>query len=250
MGNVVRAMTPSEVPNRHSILLKTKAEKLIRRHGSMEPVDLLRVMIDVEFAGRIAVVTSFGAESAVLLHLVSQISLATPIIFLETGKHFSETLIYQKQLTEHLGLVDVREQRPDQTEISRKDPSGELCQENPDQCCHIRKVVPLERALQPFDAWITGRKRFQSQGRAGLDMIESDETHIKINPLALWNAARVAEYFREHNLPKHPLVDNGYPSIGCAPCTRAVEKGEALRAGRWSESEKTECGIHKVIEES
>ncbi len=107
-------------------------------------------------------------------------------------------------------------------------------------------LAVLEKALRPFDVWITGRKRFQDQDRAQLDIIESDETHVKINPLVLWEKAEVEDYFRVRGLPRHPMVEEGYPSIGCAPCTRAIKSGESLRAGRWSESEKTECGIHKV----
>lgn len=247
MGNIGQTITTNEGSIRRQPLPKTKIEALVRRHGRKDSVDLLRVMIKEEFPDRIAVVTSFGAESAVLLDVVAQVSLDTPVIFLETGKHFPETLAYRKRLVEHLGLTDVRDQSPDPTEISRNDPNGKLWQVSPDHCCHIRKVVPLETALEPFDAWITGRKRFQSHDRAGLGTIESDGTHIKINPLVLWDATKVAKYFSARNLPKHPLVENGYPSIGCAPCTRAVESGDSLRAGRWSDSEKTECGIHKSV---
>lgn len=221
-------------------------ETLNARHRDKDPVDLLRAMIEKEFPGKIAVVTSFGAESAVLLDLVAQVSRDVPIIFLETGKHFRETLAYRKTLIEHLGLTDVRNNFPDSIEIERNDPRGMLCQENPDHCCHIRKVLPLEKALRPFDVWITGRKRFQNHDRAQLDIIESNETHVKINPLVLWDETEVADYLRTRDLPRHPLVEKGYPSIGCAPCTRAIKRGESLRAGRWSESEKTECGIHQA----
>ena len=221
-------------------------ETLNGRHQNKDPVDLLRVMIEEEFPGKIAVVTSFGAESAVLLDLVARVSRDVPIIFLETRKHFPKTLTYQQTLIEHLGLTDVRNNFPDPSEIERNDPQGKLCQENPDHCCHIRKVLPLEKALRPFDVWITGRKRFQDQDRAQLDIIESDETHVKINPLVLWKKTEVADYFRVRGLPRHPMVEEGYPSIGCAPCTRAIKSGESLRAGRWPEGEKTECGIHKA----
>ena len=227
---------------------KQNVEDLIHSYGDKDAAELLRIMIDEVFPGRIAVVTSFGAESAVLLDLVSQISQSTPIIFLETGKHFPRTLKYRTQLITHLGLTDVRNQYSDAADIKLSDPNGNLWEENSDQCCHIRKVLPLEKALRPFDAWITGRKRFQGESRATLEPIECDETRIKINPLALWDAARLSNYLSERNLPKHPLVDLGYPSIGCAPCTRAVGEGESLRDGRWSGRAKTECGIHKVLE--
>ena len=233
-------------PTERSTWLRRQAESLNGRHGDKDPVDLLRAMIEEEFPGRIAVVTSFGAESAVLLDLVAQVSRDVPIIFLETRKHFPETLEYRETLIEHLGLTDVRNNFPDTSEIARNDPQGSLCQENPDHCCHIRKVLPLEKALRPFDVWITGRKRFQNQDRAQLDIIESDETHMKINPLVLWEEAEVADYLRVRGLPRHPMVEKGYPSIGCAPCTRSIQSGESPRAGRWSESKKTECGIHKA----
>jgi len=233
---------------RHMPPSKSNVEDLVRSHGGKDAEELLRVMIEEVFPGRVALVTSFGAESAVLLHLVAQISQSIPVIFLDTGKHFPETLDYQTQLIRHFGLTDVRGENPDPADIESSDRNEELWKVNPDQCCYIRKVLPLEKALQPFDAWITGRKRFQSESRIELDTIEFDETHIKINPLASWAMNRVFDYLKEHDLPKHPLVELGYPSIGCVPCTRPVGQRESLRDGRWPGRPKTECGIHKAVE--
>jgi len=248
MGKNIPRVKTGDGSLRHGPAFGRNFEDLFQKHGEKEALDLLRVMIEEVFPGRIAVVTSFGAESAVLLDLVSRISRSTPVIFLDTRKHFLETLEYRTRLIKHLGLTDVRNQYPDATDVESCDPNGELCEVNPDQCCHIRKVLPLEKALLPFEAWVTGRKRFQSESRTRLDAIEFDETHIKINPLASWDVARVSSYLADRGLPRHPLVELGYPSIGCAPCTRAIREGESLRDGRWADRTKTECGIHKVVE--
>ena len=239
--DVVKSAVPDLGP------LREQTDGLVRRHSGRKAGDLLDVMIKEEFPGRIVVVTSFGAESAVLLKLVSEISKDTPVVFLETQKHFPETLLYRDQLVERLGLTDVRSRVPAPAEIGRIDPDGTLWKLEPDRCCYLRKVVPLEEALKPFDAWITGRKRFQGDERTELNVIESDETHIKINPLAYWSEEQVKDYLVKHDLPEHPLVDRGYLSIGCAPCTRPVETGQSYRSGRWSGTEKKECGIHKAV---
>ena len=248
MGKNIRPVQTADRSVRRAPSFSSNFENLIERHGDKDAAELLRVMIEEVFPRRIALVTSFGAESAVLLDLVAQISQSIPIIFLDTGKHFPETLEYRAHLIRHFGLTDVRDQCPGADDIESRDPNGELWDVNPDQCCHLRKVLPLEKSLLPFDAWVTGRKRFQSESRTKLDTIEFDETHIKINPLASWDMARVSDYLMEHDLPKHPLVELGYPSIGCAPCTRAVGEGESPRDGRWSDRTKTECGMHKVVE--
>ena len=214
--------------------------------GDRAGPELLRALITGPFAGRIALVSSFGAESAVLLHMVSRIDPATPVIVLDTGKLFPETLAYRDALAGRLGLTDLRSVAPDPTDLGRHDPDGSLWSLEPDLCCHIRKTEPLDRALAGFDAWITGRKRFQGAGRAALPTLEGDTAtgRIKVNPLAPWSAERLSRYLADHDLPVHPLVADGYRSIGCAPCTRAVAPGEDQRAGRWSWLDKTECGIH------
>jgi phosphoadenosine phosphosulfate reductase len=220
--------------------------RLQHRYGRLAAQPLLRAMIGWEFPGRIAVVSSFGAESALILALVAEIDPTTPVIFLDTGKHFTDTLSYRDRLTAHLGLTDVRSVQPLATEVASTDADGRLWSRNADACCHLRKVMPLERALAGFEAWITGRKRFQSGQRAGLETIEAVDSRIKINPLAKWSLSQVASEFRTRGLPKHPLVEQGYPSIGCAPCTARVEKDAPARAGRWAGMEKTECGIHRA----
>lgn len=227
-------------------LLHSKVSDLIALHGDKNGLELLQVMIEEEFPGKIAGVSSFGAESAVLLDMIASISKETPIVFLETGKHFRETLEYRDRLISHLGLTNVRDERPAVIEIEEDDPEGELWSINPDYCCHLRKVLPLERSLEPFEAWITGRKQFQSNGREELASIELVGKHIKINPLARWDSVQLKDYLVSRELPRHPLSLKGYPSIGCATCTKPVRAGENERAGRWADSEKTECGIHKA----
>ena len=196
--------------------------------------------------GRIAVVSSFGAESAILLSVVAEIDASVPVIFLETGKHFPETLAYRAELAERLGLTDVRDIVPGERTLREQDPDGELWYYDPDACCRIRKVGPLERTLSPFAAWISGRKRFQAATRAGLSFVEQDGARLKLNPLADWDAERIRSETARRGLPQHPLVARGYPSIGCATCTRPVAAGEDSRAGRWAGSSKVECGIHRA----
>ena len=208
---------------------------------------LLRTMRDV-FPGRIAAVSSFGAESAVVLHMLAGIDPAVPVIFLDTGKLFPETLAYRDTLVARLGLLDVRSARPDPARLAVTDPNGALWQHDPDRCCRDRKVEPLETALSGFAAWITGRKRYQGASRRTLDMVEAGpDAKIKLNPLARWSAAEVEHYLARHDLPLHPLRARGYRSIGCTTCTRPVLPGEESRAGRWSGTGKTECGIHRVL---
>ena len=222
-----------------------RAERLNARYADADAETLLRAMIEDEFPGRIALVSSFGAEAAVLLHMVAQIAPAMPVIFLNTGKLFGETLRYRDELARLCGLTDVRNIQPDLRQVEAVDPDGVLWYGNPDMCCFVRKVEPLRRALAGFDASITGRKRFQGGARAGLAPIEADDDgRIKINPLAGWDKASIEAYFERHDLPRHPLEADGFLSIGCMPCTDRVKPGENARAGRWRHSDKTECGIH------
>lgn len=207
---------------------------------------LLARAIREDLRGRVAVVSSFGAESVLLLALVAEIDPATPVLFLETDRHFPETLAYRDEVARRLGLADVRDIRPDAAEAEAQDPTGELWYYDPDACCALRKVRPLDRALSGFDAWITGRKRHQAQTRRALPLIEIEDGRIKLNPLADWDAGRIADEITARGLPRHPLVERGYPSIGCANCTRAVGEGEDERAGRWAGLRKVECGIHRA----
>lgn len=219
--------------------------RLIEDYGELDGEELLHPLIRDVFPGRIALVSSFGAESAVLLHMVSRIDPQTPVIFLETGKLFPETLAYRDTLVARLGLSDVRSIAPLDSDVRHLDPRGTLNETNPDLCCRFRKVEPLERALRGFQAWITGRKQFHGGVRANLATIETADWRIKANPLAGWDPARIETYMATHDLPRHPLVALGFPSIGCAPCTAPVTgDAEDVRAGRWAGLDKTECGIH------
>jgi len=197
-------------------------------------------------AGRLALVSSFGAESAVLLHMVSLTRRDTPVVFIDTRLLFAETLVYQQEMAERLGLSDVRVIRARNLELAARDPDGTLHRRDPDACCAMRKTEPLEAALAGFDGWITGRKRFHGTTREQLEFFEAEPGtgRIKVNPLAHWRRQDVQTYIEENRLPRHPLVAKGYPSIGCMPCTSPVGEGEDIRAGRWRGAEKTECGIH------
>lgn len=223
------------------------AGALQARYGALTAPEILDAAINTVFAGRIALVSSFGADAAALLHLVSEVNPATPVLFLETGKHFPETLRYRDRLIARLGLTDVRSLRPDPVRLTEIDPEGALWLRNTDQCCHIRKVEPLARAMEGFDAWITGRKRFQNGQRAQLTAFETEGGRVKVNPLAAWTKDDVKAYVARHDLPPHPLVAEGYLSIGCLPCTSRVAAGEDERSGRWRGKAKTECGIHLGI---
>jgi phosphoadenosine phosphosulfate reductase len=205
---------------------------------------ILELALTGEFAGKTAVVSSFGAESAVLLKLVADIDPNTPILFLNTGKLFGETLRYRDRLQDRLGLGDIRSLSPSLEERTNQDPEGTLWSRNADACCDFRKTVPLNRALAPFKAQITGRKRFQTRDRAQMQPVEYFEGRYRFNPLWNWDLHQLEAFMERHKLPRHPLVEDGYPSIGCIPCTRRVQQGEDYRAGRWSGLEKDECGIH------
>jgi phosphoadenosine phosphosulfate reductase len=198
------------------------------------------------FAGRIAVVSSFGAQSAVLLAYVAEIAPATPVLFIDTGKLFAETLQYRQDLTERLGLLDVRDLRPQAGAVQARDPQGTQHRSDPDSCCSLRKVVPLERALAPFAAWVNGRRRAQSATRAAIPLLETVDGRVKVNPLAAWSDAQVETEMTRRRLPRHPLVSRGYASIGCAPCTRPARADGDHRSGRWPDTLKTECGIHRA----
>ena len=209
-------------------------------------LDHLRRAILADYPGRIALVSSFGADSVVLLHLVARIAPATPVLFNQTGMHFAETLAYQRELADDLGLANVRIVRPTSWDLSA-DSNADLHKTDPDACCHSRKVNPLQRALTPFRAWISGQKRHQSAMRSAIAHQELDATgRVKLNPLADWSARDLLRYRQANDLRPHPLVRQGYPSIGCAPCTTRVAVGEDPRAGRWRGRDKTECGIHFI----
>ena len=220
------------------------AEMMEQRFAGMSAQAMLARLLSDELAGRVAAVSSFGAESAVLLHMVAEIDRDVPVIFTNTQKMFGETLAYRDELAERLGLTDLRVYRPDPRRLAAKDPTGLRWSYDPDGCCDIRKVEPLARALAPFEAWLSGRKGFQAGTRRALPRFEVVDGRLKINPLADWSKADLDAYFADHDLPRHPLEAQGFLSIGCAPCTSRVQPGEDPRAGRWRGWDKVECGIH------
>ena len=222
-------------------------KRLNDRFGHADTATMLRELITGKLIGNAAVVSSFGAESAVLLHMIAQIDRAFPILFLDTGKMFDETLAYRDALVARLGLNNVQSILPDAVAIAARDETGLRWSYDPDGCCDIRKVIPLAKALAPLDASITGRKGFQSSTRTGLARFELDDDRLKVNPLASWTKQRLDDYFKAHDLPAHPLVAQGFPSIGCQPCTSRVQDGEDPRAGRWRGWDKVECGIHTSV---
>lgn len=206
-------------------------------------LDLLRQGIADHF-GRIALVSSFGTESAVLLDMIARIDRALPIVFLDTGKLFPDTIAYRNALIARLHLTDVRTIRPDPAHLANFDPDGRLFARDPDFCCALRKTMPLDAALEGFDAWISGRKRSQSETRAAIEIRETGpDGRIILNPLHDWTRQDIETYFDARNLPRHPLEADGFASIGCLTCTRRIGPGENPRAGRWQGTPKTECGI-------
>ncbi|GAB5457271.1 MAG: phosphoadenylyl-sulfate reductase [Henriciella sp.] len=205
---------------------------------------ILRASILREWQDEITYVSSFGTESAVMLALIADVNPDLPIVFLETGMHFPQTLDYKDELIERLGLSNVREYTPAEDERLEKDPKNTLWKTNPDACCEIRKVRPLEPALEGFNAWITGRKRFHGGARLKMPVFEHAGGRFKVNPLASWTQEDVQNYFKYRQLPRHPLQAQGYPSIGCWPCTKPAEDPSDIRSGRWAGQNKTECGLH------
>ena len=197
------------------------------------------------YAGRIAVVSSFGIDAAVLLHLVAAIDRAVPVVFIDTGKLFADTLSYRDTLVARLGLADVRSIAPNAVALRKRDLAGDLWRRDADACCELRKVEPLAEALEGFAAWISGRKRYHGADRETLPLVEIADGRLKINPLADWPAKRLRDYAARHRLPPHPLETQGYTSVGCTHCTTTTLPGEDPRAGRWRGTAKTECGIHR-----
>lgn len=213
-------------------------------YGHLSAVEIIERAVTDLFIGEIAGVSSFGADSAVLLHLIAQVDANLPVIFLDTGKHFEETFAYRDALAADFGLTNIRVVAPDTAALERIDPTGLLHQTDVDACCAVRKVEPMARGVEPFHAWFTGRKRFQASTRAALPVFEAVGPRIRVNPLARWTTADQADYMRAHALRENPLVAYGYLSIGCFPCTKPVAPGEDARSGRWAGQAKTECGIH------
>jgi phosphoadenosine phosphosulfate reductase len=208
------------------------------------PEEILAAACDTVGAGRLAVVSSFGAESAVMLAAAAAVDPALPVLLIDTGYLFPETLAYRDMLQERLGLRDIRAIGPNGEELAAEDAEGDLYARDPDACCALRKVRPLAKALAGFAGWANGRKRFQGAARTAIPIAEADGARLKVNPLALLSPEEIAARFRALDLPPHPLEAFGFRSIGCMPCTTATRPGEDPRAGRWRGRGKVECGIH------
>ena len=220
------------------------AEKLDRELHGASPTEIIATALQIVGREHLALVSSFGTESAALLKLTAEVDPAIPVIFLDTGWLFEETLAYRDALIKMLGLTDVRSVKPLEQALSREDPERSLWFSDPDACCRIRKVEPLNRALAPFRAWINGRKRFQGGLRADIAVVEQDGARLKFNPFANVSREQIEAIYRTSGLPPHPLAAKGFLSVGCMPCTSRTSTGEDVRAGRWRGTAKTECGIH------
>jgi phosphoadenosine phosphosulfate reductase len=228
---------PSDLPS---------AQELDLALRNASPADVIAAALSVVGRERLAVVSSFGTESAALLKVMADVDASIPVIFLDTGWLFEETLAYRDTLIATLGLRDVRSVKPLEEALSREDGNRELWFSDPDACCRIRKVEPLARALAPFSAWINGRKRFQGGLRAAIPVVENDGSRLKFNPFANVSREAIEAIYQLAKLPPHPLTAMGYLSVGCMPCTSRTSLNEDARAGRWRGRPKTECGIHTV----
>jgi len=220
------------------------ADMLDRALREASPAEVVEAALKAVGREHLALVSSFGTESAALLKVMADVDPAIPVVFLDTGWLFEETLAYRDTLIATLGLHDVRSIKPLEEALSREDPDRELWFTNPDACCRIRKVEPLARALKPFSAWINGRKRFQGAARADIPVVEQDGVRLKFNPFANSSRDEIEAIYKLANLPPHPLVASGFMSVGCMPCTSRTSPDEDARAGRWRGRPKTECGIH------
>jgi phosphoadenosine phosphosulfate reductase len=223
---------------------QSPAQALDRALRAASPAEIIEAALKTVGRDRLALVSSFGTESAALLKVMADVDPAIPVVFLDTGWLFEETLAYRDTLVARLGLRDVRSIKPLEQTLTREDPDRELWFSDPDACCRIRKVEPLARALAPFSAWINGRKRFQGGLRAELAVVEDDGAKLKFNPFANVPREEIEAIFRRADLPQHPLVASGYRSVGCMPCSSRTAADEDARAGRWRGRAKTECGIH------
>lgn len=224
-----------------------QVDALNDKYRNATPQELIQGILEVDFPGQVSLVSSFGTESAVLLHMAAQVDPDVDVIFINTGKLFGETIRYKNKLSEQVGLRNVRAIMPKPALLDQNDSKGILWSQNADRCCYTRKVEPMQRALKNVNIWISGRKGFHGGGRAKLPLFELVEGRIKVNPLAGWQKEDLDAYFESYALPKHPLEADGYLSIGCMPCTTPVADGEDARAGRWRGSDKAECGIHMPI---
>ena len=226
--------------------LSVRTNRLNNALAAASPAAVIEKAVEALPAGRVAIVSSFGTESAVLLKYVADVDSALPVLFLDTGMLFEETLDYRDRLVDFFGLTDVRSLKPQIELVERRDPDRDLWLRDTDSCCHIRKVRPLSDALGAFDGWINGRKRFHGDVRANIAHVESDGRLLKFNPLAALTRKEVEQVFEAEHLPRHPLERIGFASVGCMPCTSRTREGESPRAGRWRDQGRSECGIHRI----
>jgi phosphoadenosine phosphosulfate reductase len=215
--------------------------------GQGTPEQILRWAVEV-FHPRLTMATAFGAEGCCLIHMLAEIQPTVRIFNLDTGYQFQETLDLRERIKERYG-IEVEMVRPELTVAEYEaEHGGPLYRIRPDQCCHDRKVLPLRRAVAGYDAWISAIRRDQTSHRAAAGVVQWDAKFnlMKVNPLLNWTKKDIWAFIAKHDVPYNPLHDQGYPSIGCWPCTRAVAEGEDDRAGRWSGSLKKECGLHVI----
>lgn len=239
---VPKAWNRRGAPSRPS--LEQIAAILNVRYAEADSTTVIRAVLAPAWGLRVAALSSFGAEASVVLDMVAQVDRTLPILFLDTGQHFLQTLSYREQLSSHLGLTDVRIILPDSRDRIVQDPKDNLWRSDPDACCDLRKVAPLARASAPFDTLITGRKRHHKGDRTRLPLAEVLDGTLRLNPLAAWSRADVEGHVTRRGLPGHPLAEQGYASIGCWPCTRPSVDTSEVRSGRWAGRDKRECGIH------
>jgi len=243
MGEAARKLDVVDV---RPAFTQADADALNARFIGVDTPTMLRALFTEGLLGRTAVVSSFGTESAVLLHLIATADPTVPVVFVDTLKMFPETLAYRETLLDRLGMTSRAVVTPDPAVLAKRDANELRWSFDPDGCCEIRKVEPLKRAKEGLDSWISGRKAFQSVTRQSLPRFEIEDGRLKVNPLGDWVKADLEAYFTAHDLPRHPLESQGYLSIGCAPCTSIVQPGEDPRAGRWRGWDKIECGIHTI----
>lgn len=234
----------SPIPAAANSELSRHAADLHARLSQASPETIIENAVAMAGVKRFAIVSSFGTESAVLLHAAAEVDRNIPVLMIDTGYLFPETLAYKDQLQERLGLTDVRTLIPEAAELGKVDPDGDLFQRDPDACCALRKVRPLAKALTDFDAWANGRKRYQAASRATIPVVEADGVRLKFNPFANLSREEVTARFRKLGLPEHPFEKFGFASIGCMPCTTRVLPDEDPRDGRWRGRQKMECGLH------
>jgi phosphoadenosine phosphosulfate reductase len=232
-----------------TLLAEDLVRDLNRRFEQAEPREIIRWALEESGLQRVAIASAFQAEGTCVIHMAIEVRPDVPILFLETGFHFAETLAFKERLTELLDLnvVDLTGDHTVDSQAAKYGPR--LYERDPHLCCELNKVIPWRRALRGLDGWITSMRRDSSWTRRGSQIVSQQEVDdtgvvVKINPIANWTRRDAWAYLREHDLPRNPLYDLGYESIGCAPCTRMVFPGEDERAGRWSGQNKVECGIH------